>query len=372
MLNRILIFLLLCLGIQKMAAQEVDCSLMLGDAKEAYNAGMVELVPDFLMDCIKSGGLTGEARIEAYKLVINSYLFDYMTEDADSLMDDFVSEFPFYRAQNSDPQEFVYLLDQHLIAAGIDPDEMPADTTERKGFFQRFRERELTKGAGEFGNTMGFILGIPLSMPMAEEGFSLGDPARDESSFGTLPGIMAGAEANLILKRKLEASLGLIYEISRFSYSATPLSQTSYRYEESQHQLQVPLSLVYKFNPENRKVCYYLRGGFVPSYLFMASGKGTRTSEDGLDELVVEPTDIAESRARMNVDVMLGSGFRIPLKNAFIFTEIRLTASLMQSNLEDMRYANNDITWLLYHVDDNFRVHKLSICGGLCWDLTKE
>ena len=373
MLNRILIILLLCLGIQKLAAQEqVDCSLMLEDAKEAYNAGMVELVPDFLMECIKSKGLTGESRIEAYKLVINSYLFDYMTEDADSLMDDFVSEFPYYRAQSSDPQEFVYLLDEHLLAAGIDPNVMPEDTTVRKNFFQRFREREITKGAGEFGNSVGFNLGIPLSIPIAGEGFSLGDPTQDESSFGTLPGIMAGAELNLILKRKLEASIGLTYEISRFSYTATPLTLTSYRYVESQHQLLVPISLVYKFNPENRKVCYYLRGGFVPSYLFKASGKGTRSTEDGQDELKVDPTDITASRTNMNVDVLLGGGFRIPLKNAFIFTEIRLTASVIQDNLEDMRYANNDLSWLLYHVDDNFRAHKLTICGGLCWDLTKE
>ena len=373
--NRILILLLLCLAIPNMAAQdEVDCNLMLEDAKEAYNAGMLELVPDFLMECIRSKGLTGEARIEAYRLVINSYLFDYMTEEADSLMDDFVSEFPYYRAQDSDPQEFVFLLEEHLLAAGIDPYAVPEDTvaTGGKNFFQRFREREITKGAGEFGNTMGFNLGVPMSIPISGEGFSLGDPARDESSFGTLPGLMAGAEVNLILKRKLESSFGLIYELSRFSYSSEPLSQTSYRYVESQQKLQVPISLVYKFNPENRKVCYYLRGGFVPTYLLNASGKGTRTTEDGQDDLVVDPTDISTSRTKMNLDVLLGSGFRIPLKNAFIFTEIRLTASLVQANQEDMRYANNDLTWLLYHVDNDFRLHKLTICGGLCWDLTKE
>jgi hypothetical protein len=373
MLNRILITLLLCLGMHSLAAQDlVDCSIMLEDAKEAYTAGMVELVPELLMECIQSKGLAGEARIEAYKLVINSYLFDYMTEDADSLMDDFVSEFPNYRAQDSDPQEFVLLLDAHLIAAGIDPNEVPADTTGRKNFFQRFREREITKGAGEFGNTLGFNVGIPLSIPISSEGFSLGNPAQDESSFGLLPGIMAGAEVNLILKRKLESSFGLIYDVSRFTYSSTPISQNSYRYVESQHQLLVPLSLLYKLNPENLKVCYYLRGGFVPSYLFKASGKGTRTVGGGADDLTVDRTDISQSRRNMNLDVLVGGGFRIPLKNAFIFTEIRLTTSLIKSNQEDMRYANNDLTWLLYHVDNNFRVHKLTICGGLCWDLTKE
>ena len=57
MLNRILIILLLCLGMHKLAAQDlVNCNLMLADAKEAYTAGMVELVPDLLMECIQNKG----------------------------------------------------------------------------------------------------------------------------------------------------------------------------------------------------------------------------------------------------------------------------------------------------------------------------
>jgi hypothetical protein len=374
MLKRLSLILLLFLGMQTLSAQDlVDCTYMLEDAKEAYNAGMVELVPELLLECIQTNGLTGEARKEAYKLVINSYLFDYMSEEADSLMDDFVSEFPNYRAVSADPQEFTSMLDAHLIALGIDPTEIPVDSTVigRKNFFQKFKEREINKGAGEYGNTLGFNVGIPLTLPFTLEGYSVGDPTQDESSFGLLPGIMLGAEANLILSQKLEASFGLIYDLSRFSYSASPISRTSYRYVEAQHQALVPISVMYKFNPENRKVCYYLRGGIIPSYLFSATGKGTRTSGSE-DELSVDPVNITDSRVKLNLDGMLGGGFRIPLSNAFIFTEIRLSTRLIKANQEDMRYQDNDITWLLYHVDSDFRVNKISICGGICWDLTKE
>lgn len=367
--------LILCMGLQSIAAQDlVDCTNFLEDAREAYAAGMVEVVPELLMECIQTNGLTGEARKEAYKLVINSYLFDYMSAEADSLMDDFVREFPDYRAAVLDPQEFVTLLDAHLIALGIDPDEIPVDSTAvgRPNFFQRFREREITKGAGEYGNTVGFNLGIPLTIPFTLEGYSVGDPATDDSHFGPLPGIMLGAEANLILRTKLEASFGLIYDLSRFTYSATPVSQTSYRYVEAQHQVLLPLSVMYKFNPENRKICYYLRGGIVPSYLFHATGKGTRTSGGSQDDLIVDPTKITASRVNFNLDGMLGWGFRIPLSTAFIFTEIRLTSRLLKANREDMRYQNNDLSWLLYHVDSNFRVNKLSICAGVSWDITRE
>jgi hypothetical protein len=374
--NRILIFLVLCLGIQTLTAQDmVDCTILLEDAREAYDAGMVELVPELLLECIQSNGLSGEAKKEAYKLVISSYLFDYMPAEADSLMDDFVREYPEYRAENSDPQEFVFLLDGHLRALGINPDLIPEDTTAvfsdkgRTGYFSR---RNIIKGAGEYGNTLGFNVGATLSLPNTLEGYSVGDPATDESHFGLLPGFLVGAEANLILNRKLEASIGLLYDLTRFSYSATPLSFTSYRYVEAQHQIVLPLTIIYKFNPDDRRVCYYMRAGVVPSYLIYASGKGTRSYESTLDDVTVEQTDITPSRVKFNLDGLLGGGARIPLDNAFIFAEIRLTSRILQANLEEDRYQNSDLTWLLYHVDSDFRVHQLSICGGICWDLTKE
>jgi hypothetical protein len=374
--NRILIFLFLCLGIQTLTAQDlVDCTYLLEDAREAYDAGMVELVPELLLECVQSNGLSGEAKKDAYKLVISSYLFDYMPAEADSLMDDFVREYPEYRAENSDPQEFVFLLEAHLIALGINPDLIPEDTTAvvgdigRSGYFSR---RNIIKGAGEFGNTLGFNVGATLSLPNTLEGYSVGDPATDESHFGLLPGFLAGADANLILNRKLEASFGLLYNLTRFSYSATPLSFISYRYVEAQHQVLLPLSIIFKFNPDDRKVCYYLRAGVVPSYLFYASGKGTRSYESSLDDVTVERTDITTSRVKFNLDGLLGGGARIPLNKAFIFAEIRLTTHILQANQEEDRYQNSDLTWLLYHVDSDFRVHQLSICGGICWDLTKE
>ena len=368
--------MLLCLGFQTLTAQDlIDCTYLLEDAREAYEAGMVELVPELLLECIESNGLSGEPREEAYKLVLNSYIFDYLSDEADSLMDHFVVEFPEYRAKNSDPQEFVFLLNAHLRVLGIDPDSIPGDTVvagEGEAGNRRPIRRVITKGAGEFGNSLGFSFGIPLSLPHIVEGYGVGDPANDESHFGLLPGILVGADGNLILHRKLEASFGLLYSLTRFSYSATPLTFTNYRYVEAQHHVLLPLSVVYKFNPEERRMCYYLRGGVEPGYLLHASGKGTRSYEASLDDLNVERTDITDSRRHFKLNLLLGGGVRIPLNNAFIYVETRVTSDLLQANRDESRYQNNDLSWLLYHVDSDFRVHQLSICAGICWDLTKE
>lgn len=369
---RIVISLLLCLGFQALSAQDqVDCRYMLDDAREAYNAGMVELVPEILLDCIESNGITGDPRKEAYKLVLNSYIFDYRTVEADSLMDHFVAEFPDYRSENSDPQQFVSMLNAHLRARGIDPDQPLYTEMEEDSTFRRFFQRTITKGAGEYGNSAGFVFGIPLSLPYTIEGYSVGDPTADDSHFGLLPGLRLGGTGNLILSSKFEASLGLVYDLTRFSYSAAPLTYTSYRYVEAQHRIMLPVSAIYKLNPEDMRMCYYLRGGIEPGYLLYASGKGTRTYEASLDDLQVGRTAITDARKHFNINAFIGGGIRIPFENAFVYVEAGLSSGLWKSNREGEHYQNNDLTWLLYHVDSDFRLRQLSISGGICWDLTR-
>jgi hypothetical protein len=374
--NKILILLLLFLGYQSVAAQDpVDCTYLLADAREAYEAGMVELVPELLLECIETNGLSGEPRREAYKLVINSFLFDYRSAEADSLMDDFIMDFPGYRSENSDSQEFAFLLNAHLRAVGIDPDLPPADTvTTDAGGISAFRQKIMffSRGDGVVGNSLGFKVGGSCTIPLTIEGYSVGDPAEDEGKFGPLPGTMFGAEVNLALNHRLELSIGLLYGISRLSYSATPLTSVSYRYVEAQHLLELPVAIIYKLNPENPDISYYLRGGVLPGYLLYASGKGTRSSDSSLDEVIVERTDITDSRRPFNFDILVGGGFRIPLNNAFFYVEASANYGILNSNREENRYVNNDLTWGLYHVDSDFRVHQFSICAGICWGLTKQ
>lgn len=357
------------------AQEQVDCKYMLEDAREAYKGGMVELVPDLLKECIKTNGLMGEERKEAYKLVINSYLFNYFLEEADTLMYDFVEEFPDYTGESSDPQEFMSLLEAHRKVQIPETAELPVDSTEldnRKFINLLHKWIKNPRVINEFGNTVGFTAGTILSLPNTIEGYSLGNPAEDQSHFGLLPGVMIGGEVNLILNRRLEASSKLLYTLSRFSYKAAPFDFTTYRYVEAQHQLLVPISILYKLNPDDRSICYYLKGGVVPGYLLYATGRGTRSYDASLEDLVVDKNDISESRNRLNLDILIGGGIRIPLKRAFFFLEANVTSDILRENSDEMRYQNNDITWLLYHVDSDFRVHQLSVSGGLCWDLVRQ
>lgn len=373
MTKRIFFFFLLSLAYQNLRAQDpAGCTYLLEDAKEAYAAGMVELISDLLLPCLGPDGLTGGPRREAYKLVINSYLFDHLPQEADNLMNRFVDEYPDYRAGNTDPAEFVLLLNTHLLNRGIDPDDVQAYVTEGDSASTRPRRERREKIPGVSGHSLGFQAGVNGTIPYVIERYSFGDPGQDQGHFGLGPGFQLGATFNYLFNDRFDISAGLLYKLTRFKYSATPLSFTSYEYIESGNHLQLPLSLIYKINPESPKIKYYARAGLVADILFSASGAGTRTNAQSGSEVSVEKTDITGSRKQFNFSLMAGAGLRLDLNRSFFYAEARFASVMLKSNQAENRYQNNDLSWLLYHVDSDFRMLQMSICAGICWDISKK
>jgi hypothetical protein len=361
------------MGYQTLTAQDVaGCTYLLEDAKEAYAAGMVELIPDLLLHCLGPEGLTGSPRREAYKLVINSYLFDRQPQQAEKLMNSFVDEFPDYRAGTTDPAEFVLLLNTNLVNRGIDPDDIEAYVTEGDSLNTRFRKPKREKVLGVSGHSLGFQAGFNGTLPQVIERYSMGDPGQDNGHFGIRPGFQLGATVNYLFNDRFDISSGLIYNLSRFKYSATPVSSTSYTYIESGSHMQLPVSLIYKLNPESEALSYYARAGLVVDYQFSASGSGTRTIDPSGSEVSVGKTKLGDSRKHINLMLMAGVGLRYSLNRSFFFAEARFTSGFLKSNRAENRFHNNDLNWLLYHVDSDFRIHQISICAGICWDITKE
>jgi hypothetical protein len=362
-----LIFVYLSSGAQ----ENVGCNQLLEDAKEAYSAGMVEIVPDLLLSCLEPGGLSGTAKLEAYKLVINAYLFDYLPEEADSLMDDFVMEYPGYIPEDSDPAEFTLLFEAHkqaLADAGVQVQEDPVEEPEEE--IRSEREKKTKRSSPYvYENSMGFILGGTGTFPQIIERYSVGDPSISEGSFGMKPGFQGGINLNLILNRSMETSFALIYNQTSFSYSDAPYTFTSYEYEETQSHLQVPASLIFKLNPDSKGASIYMSVGIVGDYLLSASASGTRSYEQTLADVVVDKTSIEDSRTRLNLLGMAGLGIRIPFEKSFLFFEARFTSGIFKSNKEENRYPNDDLLWLLYHVDSDFRTHQLSLSTGIAWNL---
>lgn len=373
MLNRIRFFILLLFWLTSITAQDqVGCPQLLQDAREAYAGGMVELVPELLISCLEPGRLTGEEKIEAYKLVINSYLFDFLPEEADQLMDRFVEEFSDYRAQGDDPAEFTLMLNEHLLAMGIDPRSSPEE--EKPPAEEQLDPVQpvlppVVKTPFQYATSAGIILGGNITLPHLMERYSLGNPALDEGTYSMGPGFQAGGEVNLLLGRAVNFSVGLLYHRASFSYSSNPFEFTDYVYSEIQSNIQLPASFVFILNPESTGAAVYLRVGVAADYLLAASGSGIREYDQDLRDVEVESISLKDARRSLNLAGVAGAGIRIPLSNSFIFLEARYSPYLFRSNLEESRYRNDDLTWLLYHVDSDFRLQQFGLCAGMAWIL---
>ncbi len=366
------------------AQDQVSCAQLLEDAKEAYGAGMVELVPELLNDCIESG-LSGSSKQEAYVLVITAYLFDYLPNEADALMEHFLDEFPNFQAKPSDPSEFTILLNKHkeqraeLQTQNIRQQQITTQTNrEAEARQEQLRQQELKKlkRSQKQGNKsspgLGFTVGTNLSIPQLIEPYSITDPSLSDGKFGVAtPGFHIGAELSLPISNAIEASVELQYERVRFNFTETPFSFTAYTYDEFQNRLALPLSFLFHMNPDSDNK-FYFRIGVVTDYLLSASASGIRNytdSESQAPDAVVDITEITSARSRMNVSLLGGMGMKFSMQSGFIFIETIYQYGLLQGNVESERYSNQDLVWMLYHVDGDFKLHQLNISAGMVFYL---
>jgi outer membrane protein with beta-barrel domain len=383
MLKRIIVILPLFIWLHTavVAQDVVGCTHLLDDAREAYKAGMVELVPELLLPCIESG-LSGSAKTEAYKLVINAYLFDYLPDEAATMMVTFLEENPNYQAQSADPEEFKQLLEAHKLereeAAAAAIAEVRARQIEEQEALRNAEEERKQARRGPSTSILntekpriGFVLGATGSKGVLTEPYSIADPLQDEGTFSMAPGLLIGAKVDLPLSMPVEIGLGLYYNRVNLAYSAVPFDFTSYEYHECQNRIQLPISMAVYLNP-SAQIRAYFRLGVVTDYLISASAYGSRTYNGTgayLRDVELEKASITDTRSRMNMHGLLGAGVMIPLQSSFFFVELTYTAGLFQANLEDERYDSQDIVWILYHVDSNFRINQLGLNFGLSWNL---
>lgn len=368
------------------AQDEVGCSQILEDAKEAYAAGMVDVVPALLHPCLESG-LSGSSKQEAYVLVITSYLFDYLPDQADTLMHRFLDEYPGYLSRTSDPAEFTMLLNTHKQRreeARLEA-ERQARLAEQARIQEQARLEELRRqqsrnerrnqrgqAGSRSGPGMGFIFGSNLSMPQVMEVYSISDPASLDPEFSMSgPGLHLGATGAVPVSDWMEISVSLLYQRILFSYNAAPFEHTRYEYLETQSRFAIPVSLLFLLNPEGyNKV--YLKAGVVADYLLSAKASADRYlagPENSLPVAAVGETDISGSRSRMNVSGMAGAGLRFPVGGGYIFGEAGFQFGFLQVNDATKRYENPDFLWQIYHVDPDFRLHQLVVSAGMVFYL---
>ena len=380
-------------GTSLLAQNVVGCDQLLEDAREAYNGGMVELVPDILNPCLESG-LVGEPLREAYRLVINAYMFDYLPEEAAVKMQDFIKEFPSYTPVNSDTREFIQLFETKKEEMEREDTRLRQEEQERlrreaeaeRQRNQQDRQQNITEGEQSTDrrgssrvqpegtpHSMGLALGGIMLFPQVIERYSLTDPSTDAGDYSlTTPGIMFGAVLNLNLSRTLNLGLGLNFNRIHMNYTGKPFPYVSYQYDEYHNRIGIPVSLGVDFNPDSRTVGYF-RFGVTADYMVGASTSAVRSYEESGDsffpDVEMESLSITDARIKLNFCGLAGLGIKYKTGNGIFFVEATYHYGFRKVNKGEHRFDYQDLNWLIYYLDNDFRIQQLGLTAGLAWNL---
>lgn len=308
-----------------------SCAENLRMAQTLFEKGQVEQVPSLISACLKSG-FNREESLEAYKLLIQSYLFEEKLELADSTMLAFLKKNPEYQISPTDHSSFVNL-------------------------FNNFVSKVIIQ--------VSFHLGTSLPFVTVSESRSLsGIPSEKKYSTDAL-NLFASVEVKYKINEKIELNAEAGYSRIAFSNKEDFMVFDEISYREYQKRIEIPISISYNlssigiFTP-------YARLGLGPSFIFSS-----------IAQSVVEPTDennpydhsgkdinMRSSRISLELITQAGAGIKLKTREGFIFGELRTNIGLFNQSKGGGFSDGDDLSWFYYHADDKFRVNSLNFNLG--------
>ncbi|MGA1978396.1 MAG: outer membrane beta-barrel protein [Bacteroidales bacterium] len=328
-LIRIIATMLFCSSPLMLFCQESGtCAENLKTAQSLFEKGQVELVPGTLKDCMKSG-FKREENLTAYKLLIQSFLFEDNTSKADSTMLTFLKNYPEYQISPTDHSSFVFL-------------------------FNSFKVRPVLELTFHFGTSLPFITSVKqVSLSSA--------PAPDKYSTNFL-NIFMSLEAKFPINKKFEVNVEGGYSQLQFTKTEAFMGFGTIKYIETQQRLEIPVSVSYniitigKFTP-------YIRAGIGAALDLSSSAKTTFTPYNGSG--IRSGADVSRNDSRISTDVFAQAGVGIKFKTpgGFISLEARSNLGLFD---QTVRGGNSSeiLEYPYYYADDDFKLNDLVISLG--------
>jgi len=339
----IIVFVVFILNIS--FSQQEDCVFKLQEAEKLYSQGLIEEIPALLNPCIESG-LAKEDKLQAYKLIILSYLFDDNQVDAENAMLDFLKRYPEYEITPTDPKEFIYLFESFSnialysfgISGGINFTNI--SLREQYGTYNYNQSRQEYNPSGS-----GFQVGININRYIA-----------DNLEF----------VFELKYKQNKFESLKYIPDLDDIEFNKITFSETQTRIE-------MPLSVTYDF--EYGKWKPFLRVGGSVGYLTNVYSQITREYIDGnTGNTDVKSPDIKilDYRNQLNFWGIVGGGIKYRIPRGYIILDVRYNIGLQnQANIDNRIIKDSEQIWKYHYIDDNFILNNGSVSFGYVYLLYK-
>ena len=240
-MKRILLLIpILIIGVSAIHAQNT-CADQLKVAQRSFDDGLLDDIPQLLENCMKDG-FTDEEKTNAYKLLIQTYLFSENNEKADVVMMQFLNEFPSYGIAVNDPKEFINL-------------------------YNTYRTKPIFK--------VEFKGGAAFCMPSPVQYYGTGDIATNKPTYKAKLGY--NFELNYLnnLYKNFDYSIGVSYTISNLDYSNKPNVYSTVTGLFKNHYIGFPVAARYNFDILG--ITFFAKGGFEPVYLLQSTVDLIRT-----------------------------------------------------------------------------------------------
>ena len=332
---------LLIIGFLMPVYSQSECVFSLQRAERLYQQGNLEEIPGLLNNCIEKG-FTRDERLTAYKLLIQSYLYNDQLELADQTMLEFLGHYPEYELTPADQAEFEQLFHSYETKATWSVS---------------------ISGGGVF------------SFPYTFEPFGPFPAETSSWDYSSGPGFRVGAG----FLKYLAPGFNLNFEVQYFRYEYdfaltqeywSDFSET--RYKETSSNIAIPISATYDFNTGNLNP--YIRAGIMASYMFKSALDPVRIYKNGeFEDVSGSDISMIEYRNTFNLYAITGAGlkYKIPYAGQIVL-DIRFDIGLTRFVNDEERFTSQESIFRYYNQDHDARLNFLSVSLGWIYPLYKS
>jgi hypothetical protein len=345
---KILAALLFCIFPATVFSQATtSCAENLKSAQSLFQKGQVSEVAGMISGCMKSG-FKREEQIAAYKLLIQSYLFEDKTGKADSAMLSFLERYPEYQLSPTDHSSFEYLYNSYKVRPIL----------------------QLTLHAG---------LNLPYLTLVTQQTVS-SEPVKGSYSSNLL-NFYISAEARYTLIPKLDLCAEIGISVLKFANYEEFLHFGTVYYSETQKRLEIPLSVTYDLFRLG-KVTSYARLGLGTAFDLNCTARASFTPYDQSNSETHTGADLSRNDSRIFMDIFAQAGFGIKYKTplGYISLEARLNNGFLnqvkksgsntyfnyEGGIRDLKKTSSaeELKYRYYYLDDAFNLGTLNISLG--------
>ncbi len=313
-----------------LSQEATTCAENLKNAQTFFDNGQVEQVPGMLSECLKSG-FNREEGLTAYKLLIQTYLFEDKNELADSVMLAFLKKNPEYELSPTDHSSFVFL-------------------------YNKFNVKSVIQISVHLGTNLPFITFI------------------DPKSVAGIPGegiykskalnLYASLEAKIKLAEKLELNIEGGYSQIKFTNIEDFLRFQETTYNETQQRIEVPLSITYDIKNFG-KLTPYGRFGIGPAFTLAskALAESNPKDENNHDDRTRTIIDRNDSRINMDLFVQIGAGIKLKTRGGYFLAELRSNAGALNQTIRGGA-SPEQLEFHDFYKDDDFHLNSLNFSLG--------